>query len=83
MQVAARRPRAALCAARLVALLPERSPVAAPWRERPPEMTAWPAKPVASEMVAHATAEGVLATRASSVSLVEAAVNSTRNRREN
>ena len=46
-------------------------------------MAAWPAKPAASDVVAHATAERVLATRASSVSPVEAAVNSTRNLREN
>ena len=65
VQVAARRPRAALCAARLVAPLPERSPTAIPWRERPPEMAAWPAKPAASDVVAHATAERVLAPRAS------------------
>jgi hypothetical protein len=46
-------------------------------------MAGWPAKPAASDVVAHATAQRVLATRASSVSPVEAAVNSTRNLREN
>jgi hypothetical protein len=46
-------------------------------------MAAWPAKPAASDVVAHATAQRVLATCASSVSPVEAAVNSTRNLREN
>jgi hypothetical protein len=46
-------------------------------------MAAWRAKPVASDVVAHATAEKVLAPRASTVSRVEAAVNSTRNLREN
>ena len=54
-QVTARRRRAALCAARLVAPLPERSPTAIPWRERPPEMAAWSAKPAATDVVAHAT----------------------------
>ena len=83
VQVAARRPRAAHCAARLVAPLAERSPTAAPWRERPPEMAAWPAKPAASDVVAHATAESVLAPRASTVSLLEPPVHSTLNLREN
>lgn len=83
VEVAARRPRAALYAARLVEPPSERSPRATPWRERPPEMAGWPAKPAASDVVAHATAQRVLATRASSVSPVEAAVNSTRNLREN
>jgi len=46
-------------------------------------MTAWPAKPAASDVVAHATAEGVLAPCACAVSLLETAVNSTRNLREN
>ena len=46
-------------------------------------MARWPAKPAASDVVAHATAQRVLATRANSVSPVEAAVNSTRNLREN
>jgi hypothetical protein len=45
-------------------------------------MTAWPAKPAASDVVAHATAEGVLAPCACAVSLLETAVNSTRNLRE-
>jgi len=55
VQVAARRHRAALCAARLMAPLPERAPTAVPWRERPHEMTAWPATPAATDVVAHAT----------------------------
>ena len=67
----------ALYAARLVEPLLERSPTAVPWRERPPEIAGWPAKSAASDVVAHATAERVLATRASSVSPVEAGVNST------
>ena len=46
-------------------------------------MAGWPAKAAASDVVAHATAQRVLATRASSVGPVEAAVNSTRNLREN
>jgi hypothetical protein len=50
--------RAALCAARWVAPLSERSPTAITWRERPPEMAVWSAKPAASDLVAHATAEG-------------------------
>ncbi len=29
--------------------------MAVPWRERPPVWTAWPAKPAASDVVAHAT----------------------------
>ena len=29
--------------------------MAVPWRERPPEMAAWPAKPAARDVVAHAT----------------------------
>ena len=32
-----------------------RRSIAVPWRERPPFWTAWPAKPAASEVVAHAT----------------------------
>ena len=74
--------RAAFCAGRLAVPLPERSTMVVPWRERPPEMAGWPAKPAASDVVAHAAAPRVLATRASSVSPVEAAVNSTRNMRE-
>jgi hypothetical protein len=46
-------------------------------------MAGWPAKPAASDVVAHATAQMVLATSAGSVSPVEAAVNSTCNLREN
>jgi hypothetical protein len=46
-------------------------------------MAAWPAKPAASDVVAHATEKRVLAPRASTVSPVEASVNSTRNLREN
>jgi hypothetical protein len=45
-------------------------------------MAAWPAKPAASDVVAHATAQRVLATRANTVSPLEAAVNSTCNLRE-
>ena len=45
MQVAARCPRAAICAARLVEPPPQRSPRATAWRERPPDMAGWPAKP--------------------------------------
>ena len=60
----------------------KRWPTAITWRERPPDMAAWPAKPAASDVVAHATAQRVLATRARRVSPVEAAVNSTRNLRE-
>src|SRR5262245_56980773 len=63
--------RAAFYAARLVPPLPERSPTAIPWRERPPEKTAWLATPAAGDVVAHATAERVLAPRASTVSAVE------------
>src|SRR5574338_385653 len=59
VQVAARHHRAALCAARLVAPLPEPAPTAVPWRERPPEMTAWCATPAATDVVAHATLKGV------------------------
>lgn len=81
VQVAARRPRAALSAARLAAPRPERSPTAVPWREAPPEMAGWPARLAASEVVAHATAERVLAPRASAVSPLEAAVNPTRDLR--
>jgi hypothetical protein len=75
VHVAARRRLAALCAARLIVPLPERSPTAVPWRERPPEMAASPAKPAASDKVAHATAERVLAPRASTVSPVEVGGN--------
>jgi hypothetical protein len=51
--------RAALCAARLLVPMPVRSPTAIPWRERPPEMAAWPAKPAATDVVAHATLKDV------------------------
>jgi hypothetical protein len=54
-----RRQRAAFCAARPVAPLLERLPTAVPWRERPPEMAALPAKPAAREAVAHATLKDV------------------------
>lgn len=46
-------------------------------------MAGWPAKPAASDVVAHATGERVLAPRASTVSPPETAVHSTRNLREN
>jgi hypothetical protein len=46
-------------------------------------MAAWPAKPAASKVVAHATAERTSAPRAGAASPIEAAVNSTRNPREN
>ncbi len=59
VEVAARRPRAALYAARLVEPPPERPPRATPWRVRPPEMAGWPAKPAASDVVAHAPAPSV------------------------
>jgi hypothetical protein len=55
VQVTRRSRRAALCAARLVAPSPERSLTAIPWRERPPEMAAWSAKPAATDVVAHTT----------------------------
>ena len=45
-------------------------------------MAAWPAKPAATDVVAHATLKGVGA-RVSAVSPLEAAVNSTRNLRKN
>ena len=45
-------------AARLVAPLPGRSPMVIGWRERPPEMAAWAAKPAATDVVAHATVKG-------------------------
>ena len=46
-------------------------------------MAAWPAKPAASDVVAHATAARVLAPRASTVNPLDVALNSTRNLREN
>jgi hypothetical protein len=46
-------------------------------------MATWPARPAASDVVAHATAEWVLAPLASTVSLLEAAVNKTRDLQEN
>jgi hypothetical protein len=46
-------------------------------------MAGWPAKPAASDVVAHATAETMLAPRVSTVNPLKAAVNSTRNLREN
>jgi hypothetical protein len=46
-------------------------------------MAAWPAKPAASELVAHATAERVFAPIPGAVSPLEAEVTSTRNLREN
>jgi hypothetical protein len=46
-------------------------------------MAAWPGKPAASDVVAHATAERVLAPHAGTVSPLEVALNSTRNLREN
>jgi len=83
VQVAARRPRAALCAARLVEPLLERSPGSVLWREGPPELAASPAKPAASEVVAHATLGGCWRpVLAPSVGL-ETASQSTRNLRDN
>jgi hypothetical protein len=41
-------PGGALCR-QLVEPPPERSPRATPWRERPPDMAGWPAKPAASD----------------------------------
>ena len=78
-----RRRRAALRAARLVTPLPAWSPTAIPWRERPPEMAAWPAKSAASDAVAHATAERVLAPCVSAVGQLEAAKNPTRDLNKN
>jgi hypothetical protein len=46
-------------------------------------MAASSAAPAASDTVAYATADGVLAPRASTVSPLETAVNSTRTLREN
>jgi hypothetical protein len=46
-------------------------------------MAAGPAKPAASDVVAHATAERVLAARVGVVSPLESTVSSTRNMREN
>jgi hypothetical protein len=46
-------------------------------------MTAWRATPAASDVVAHATAEMVLAPGADVVSPPETTVSSTRNMREN
>ena len=55
LRVAGRAHRAASCAARQVRPPPARWSIAVPWRERPPFWTAWPAKPAATEVVAHAT----------------------------
>jgi hypothetical protein len=57
-QVTSCRSRAAHCAARMVKPPPRPEPTAIPWRERPAEMAAWPAKPAARDGVAHATAGG-------------------------
>jgi hypothetical protein len=46
-------------------------------------MAAWPAKPAATDVVAHATAQRVFVGGAGAVSPLQAAVNSTRNPREN
>jgi len=51
-QVTSCRSRAAHCAARMVKPPPRPEPTAIPWRERPPEMAAWPAKPAARDGVA-------------------------------
>jgi hypothetical protein len=59
----ARRLGAALCAARLVALMPARAPTPVSWRERPREMAAWPAKPAATDVVAHAAPEQAVGVR--------------------
>ena len=52
------RRRAALCAARLVAPLPERAPTPVSWRERPRDLTASAIMPAATAEVAHATLAG-------------------------
>jgi len=52
--------------------------IAVPWRERPPFWTAWPAKPAASEVVAHATLSVSQPERSSSDSCIEAALNTCR-----
>jgi hypothetical protein len=49
--------------------------IAVPWRERPPSWTAWPAKPAASKVVAHATLSVSQPERSSSDSCIEAALN--------
>jgi hypothetical protein len=46
-------------------------------------MAAWPAKPAASDVVAHATAEWVLAPCTGSVSPLETSMSSTGNLRQN
>jgi hypothetical protein len=51
-------PRAALCAASLVAPSPERSPTAVSWRARPRDLSASAILPAATAEVAHATRAG-------------------------
>ena len=52
--------------------------IAVPWRERPPFWTAWPAKPAASEVVAHATLSVSQPQKSSSDSCIEAVLNACR-----
>jgi hypothetical protein len=49
--------------------------IAVPWRERPPFWPPWPAKPAASEVVAHATLSVSQPERSSSDSCIERALN--------
>ena len=55
VQVAARRPRAALCAARNDSMASTTRPMAVPWRERPRDLAALAITPAARGVVAHAT----------------------------
>ena len=49
--------------------------MAVPWRERPPFWTAWPAKPAASAVVAHATLSVSQLETSSSDSCIKAALD--------
>jgi hypothetical protein len=54
-----------------------------PWRERPPEMAAWPAKPAGHERGRSRDAERVLASRVSAVGPLKAAESPTRDLSKN
>jgi hypothetical protein len=55
-----------------------RRSIAVPWRERPSFWTGWPAKPAASEVVAHATLSVSPSERSSLDSCIEATLNACR-----
>jgi len=82
LRVAERRATGGVLCRPLRATTSARRSIAVPWRERPPFWTRWPAKPAASEVVAHATLSVSQPERSSSDSCIERALNPCRSTRD-